>query len=119
MCSVGERRLDFGTRLQGAQHGYRGDGSARQFGRNIVSNTGEAQDIDMQQLAPRPCRLKVDATIVSEPKLKGLPAHRLADHVGVAIELVANGSPDEVRPCLNRNRPSPSDRRDLNQRSRD
>ena len=63
-----------------------------------MSNTGEAQDVDMQQLAARPCRLKLGATIRSEPKLKRLAAHRLTDHVGVAIELVADGSPDEVGP---------------------
>src|ERR1700756_933827 len=98
MCSVGERRLDFGTRLQGAQHGDRGDRCERQFGRNVVSNTNEAQDVDMQQLATRPCRLKLGATIVSEPEFKRLAAHGLTDNVGVAIELVADGSPDEVGP---------------------
>jgi hypothetical protein len=44
-------------------------------------------------------RLKVGATIVSEPKLKGLPAHRLANHIGVAIPATA-AVPASGRPAV-------------------
>src|SRR5947209_8761249 len=83
---VSQRGLDRGAGMQSPQHDHRGDGGACELGRDIGSNAGKAQHLDMQHLASRTRRVEVFA-------------HRgLLDHVGVALELVADGGPDEIGP---------------------
>src|SRR5829696_3896731 len=43
-------------------------------------------------------RLEVAAGVVLQPEHKRLARHRLPDRLGVRPKLVADGSPDEVRP---------------------
>src|SRR6185312_7462683 len=59
---------------------------------------GQAQHVDAQRLAPLPRGLEVGAAVMPQAEVQRLSRYRLTYHVGVAVELVANGGADEVGP---------------------
>ena len=98
MRAVSQGGPDLGAGVQSSQDGDRGDGGPRKFGCYVMADRGEAQYIDVQHLAAIPDSLEVITTVVAETEIEGFPSDRLADDVGMAVELVANGGADEVGP---------------------
>lgn len=61
-----------------------------------MGDRGEAQYVDVQNLAGAPCRLEILPGVVAQPKVQSLPDRGLPHNVRVAFELVPDGRPDEV-----------------------
>src|SRR5438270_13648663 len=95
--SIGESGLDRRTGMQSSQHGDRGNRRARELGRDVLGNCGEAQNIDMQHLARPPHRLEILAAVMPKPKIQTVSDRGLLDHVGMTFELIADRRSDEIR----------------------
>src|SRR5215475_11275713 len=93
---VGKGGLDRRGRVQRSEHDHRRNRRARKLGRDVRSNAGEAEHLELHRLAGGTDRLEVLAAVVPQAEVEPLPVGGLLDHVGVTLELVADRGPDEV-----------------------
>jgi hypothetical protein len=82
--------------MQSTEHGDRGDRGTGKFGRDVLGDSGKAQDIDVHHLAGSSRRLKVLAAVIPQPEVKTLSGRGLFDHVGVPFELIADCGSNEI-----------------------
>src|ERR1700722_225565 len=88
--SVGERVLDRGARMQGAQHDDRGDCVARELRRDVRRNGGKAENVDVQLFSRVARPLEILAAVVPQAEIQARSRGGPLDHLGVAVELVAD-----------------------------
>jgi hypothetical protein len=69
-----------------------------QLRRDIISDTGETKNLDVQHFAGRLHGFKVLTAVMAQAQVKLAAVDRFPDGIVVPIELVANGRPDEVGP---------------------
>lgn len=74
------------------------DRGQRQLRRDVGCDGEEADDIDVQLLAGGFDPIKIFARVVPQAEIERVSGDALLDDVSVPIELVADGSPNEVRP---------------------
>src|ERR1700752_12057 len=95
--SVGERVLDRGARVQSAQHDDRGDGVASELRRDVRRDGGKAQNVNVQLFSGVTCRLEMFAAVVPQSEIQARSRDGPLDHLGVAVELVADRGANEIR----------------------
>ena len=84
--------------MQGAKDMKGGDRLPRQFRRDIVGDTGETENLDVQHFAGRLHRFEVLAAVVAKAQVELMSFDGFLDGIGMPVELVSNGRPDEVSP---------------------
>jgi hypothetical protein len=84
--------------MQCPENGDRRDRGTSELGRYICGDAGEAKDIDVQHFACVPGRFQIRERVISQTEIQPLPSRGLLDHIGMTIELVANGGPNEIGP---------------------
>src|SRR5512142_847136 len=82
--------------MQSSEHGNRSDGSAGEIGRDVMRDACKAQNIDVQHLASLPRSFEVLAGVVPQAEVQAFASRGLLDHVGVALELVADCGSNEI-----------------------
>src|SRR5687767_9131910 len=94
--SVGEGGFHLRTRVQCSQHFDRADRRPCEFGGDVIGYAGETQHVDLERLPGSADLLQVVARKVPQAKIQRLARHRTPGRVGMALELVADRSSDEV-----------------------
>jgi hypothetical protein len=82
--------------VQRSQDSDGSDRGAREFGRDVQCDRGEAQYIDLQHLSGAARRLEILPAVVPQTEIQALSGRRLFDGLGVAFELVADCGSNEV-----------------------
>ena len=70
----------------------------RQLGVNIIGDTGETQNLDVQHFSGRLHGLKILAAVVAQAQIQLVSFNRFPDGVIVPVELVSDGRADKDRP---------------------
>ena len=65
-------------------------------GRDVLRDTGQAQNIDVQHLAGSPRRFEILAAVMPQPEVQTLSSGGLLDYFCVTFELVADCRPNEI-----------------------
>src|SRR4051794_34654237 len=93
---VGKGGLDRRAGVERAQDLDRADRGAGELGRDVAGDAGEAEHADVERLAAGDRRLEVVAAVVAQAEVEALPGRGTPGHVGVTLELVADGGADQV-----------------------
>src|SRR5882672_9902504 len=93
---VGESGLDRRTGMQSSQHTDRANGGASKLGRNVLGDSGKAENIDVQHLTGPPHRFEVLAAVVPQTEVQTFSGRGLFDDVGVTLELIADCRSNEI-----------------------
>ena len=94
--AVGQRCLNGGAGLEGAEDLHGCDGGAGEFRRDIAGDASKAENLEVERRPRIAGRLKILSRVVRQPKFE-LPArHRWTDRVVLPFELVSNRCADEV-----------------------
>ena len=96
MDATGEGPSHGRTGLERAQDGHGFDGGECQFGRHVVGNACESDDLNVESLARSNCPLEVGAAEVLKANGECSTRHGLPDRVGMQRELVSQRCPDEI-----------------------
>jgi len=94
--AVAQRCLDGGTGLQRAQHMKGGDGLACELGSDIRRDDGKAENLYMQRLSGGLYSLEVVPAVAAQAEVKPVSGNRLLHRIGMTVELIADGSADEI-----------------------
>src|SRR5690242_10171315 len=94
--SVGEGGPDRRTGVQSAEHDNRGNCLAGELGGHIWSDTGQAQDMDVQLLPGVTRRLQIFAAVLPQTQIQALSISGALDHLRVAFELIPDRRPNEI-----------------------
>jgi hypothetical protein len=76
--------------MQSTQHGDRGDRGAGKVGRDVLRDTGQPQNIDVQHLTGSPRPFEILAAVIPQAEVQTLSSRGLLDDVYVTFELVAD-----------------------------
>jgi len=82
--------------MQSSQHGDRGNCGASKLGRDVLGDTGKAQNIDVQHLTGSPRRFEILAAVVPQTEVQTFSGRGLFDDVCVTLELVADCRSNEI-----------------------
>ena len=82
--------------MQRPEDVYRRNRSQCQLWRHVVSNAGEAKNLDVKRFTDGLNGLQVLAGVTSKPELKLAAGDRLLDRIVMAVKQVANGCPDKI-----------------------
>jgi len=77
--------------MKGPQHDDRIDRGEGKFGRHVVGDGGQAQNLDLQCLPGGLQRLEIRTRVALQPEDTCLARHRFPDHLCVGGQLVAAG----------------------------
>src|SRR3979490_2555178 len=86
---VGESGLDRRTGMQSSQHVDGGNCGASKLGRDVLGNTGKAQNIDVQHLTGSPRRFEILAAVVPQTEVQTFSGPGLFDSRFGALQVVA------------------------------
>ena len=64
--------------------------------RDVLGDSGKAQNIDMQRLTGTPRRVEILAAVIPQTEVQTFSGRRLFDDVRMTFELVANCRANEV-----------------------
>src|SRR6202011_5323848 len=93
---VNESSLDFRAGVQCSQHNDRGNRGAGKLWGHITGNAGKSQHVDVECLPGCTHRFEIFTAVVPQTELQAFSSYGLLDHVGVSVELVADGGADKV-----------------------
>ena len=95
---VGKCAAHSGAGMKRAQHGDRLDGGASQRRRDVIRNPGQANHLDVQQLACSVRAFQIRAAEVLQAERQGAPADRLLHRIRMDRQLIANRRANKVGP---------------------
>src|SRR5258708_35019441 len=82
--------------MQRSEHDDRSDRRAGKLWRDILGKAGQAQPVDVGYLPGDRGGFQIFTAVMSQAEVQALSNHRLLDHVGMPVELVADCGTDEV-----------------------
>ena len=90
--------LDRRIGVEGSEHVNLRDGGARKLRRDVQGDSGKAEHMNLQHLSGSGCRFEVFTVEVPQTQVETFSDGRPLDHVGVAVELIADRGSNEIRP---------------------